>query len=106
LIDLQGKVGMKLSEIPEQDSYSYATAFIYLGANSQKELVDKFQQCRKMLKFQFEEPIPVVSPDQAQDQLPETAPQVAIQVLTSPIQLPEQHVPIPHAGGVQDLVKP
>jgi hypothetical protein len=106
LIDLQGKAGMRLSEIPEQDSYSYATAFIYLGANSQKELVDKFQQCRKMLKFQFEEPIPVVSPDQAQAQLPETAPQVAIQVLTSPLQLPQQPVPIPHTGGVQDRVKP
>ena len=106
LIDLQGKVGMKLSEIPEQDSYSYATAFIYLGANSQKELVDKFQQCRKMLKFQYEELIPLVRPDQAQAQLPETAPQLAIQVLTSPLQLPEQRVPIPHTGGVQDMVKP
>jgi hypothetical protein len=59
-----------------------------------------------MLKFQFEEPIPVVSPDQAQAQLPETAPQVAIQVLTSPLQLPQQPVPIPHTGGVQDRVKP
>ncbi|MFO7800900.1 MAG: ATP-grasp domain-containing protein [Desulfovermiculus sp.] len=106
LIDLQGKVGMKLSEIPEQDSYSYATAFIYLGANSQKELVDKFQQCRKMLKFQYEELIPLVRPDQAQAQLPETAPQVAIQVLTSPLQLPEQRAPIPHTGGVQDRMKP
>ena len=106
LIDLQGKVGMKLSEIPEQDSYSYATAFIYLGANSQKELVDKFQQCRKMLTFQFAEPIPVVTPEQAQVHLPETAPQVAIQVLTSPLHLPEQHLPIPHTGGVQDRVKP
>ncbi|WP_027370039.1 ATP-grasp domain-containing protein [Desulfovermiculus halophilus] len=106
LIDIQGKVGMKLSEIPEQDSYSYATAFIYLGANSQQELVDKFQQCRKMLTFRFEQPIPVVSPDQAQDRLPETAPQVAIQVLASPLRLPEQKVPLPNTGGVQDRIKP
>ncbi len=107
LIDLQGKVGMKLSDIPEQDSYSYATAFVYLGADSQKELVDKFQHCREMLKFQFQDQaIPVVSPDKARARLPESIPEVAIQVLTSPMELPLQEELSPHTGGVQDLVKP
>ncbi|MFO7752350.1 MAG: hypothetical protein R6V41_04440, partial [Desulfobacteraceae bacterium] len=91
LIDLQGKAGMKLSDIPEQDSYSYATAFVYLGADSQKELLQKFQQCREMLKFEYRDiTIPVVIPETAQEKIPEPEPQVAIQVHTLPVELPLQ----------------
>ncbi|MFO8031102.1 MAG: ATP-grasp domain-containing protein [Desulfohalobiaceae bacterium] len=107
LVDVQGKAGMKLSEIPEQDSYSYATAFVYLGADSQKELLEKFQKCRKMLKFQYQDlTIPVVSPERMQEKLPDSEAQVAIQVLTSPVELPVQEDLSPNLGGVQDLVKP
>ena len=89
LIDLQGKAGMKLSDIPEQDSYSYATAFVYLGADSQKELLQKFKECREMLKFQYRDiTIPLVSPEKILEEVPEPEPQVAIQVLTTPVQLP------------------
>jgi len=106
LVDVQGKVGMKLSDIPEQDSYSYATAFIYLGADSQKELLEKFKQCREMLRFQFQDlTIPAVSPEKAMEQVPESEPRVAIQVLTSPVELPLEE-DIPMAGGVQDMTKP
>jgi hypothetical protein len=106
-IDLQGKAGMKLSEIPEQDSYSYATAFIYLGADSQKELLEKYQQCRQMLTYQYQDlTIPVVSPDEARERLPEPEPMVGIQVLTSPMELPFQGDPAPGTGGVQDRVRP
>ena len=107
LIDLQGKAGMKLSEIPEQDSYSYATAFIYLGAANQKELLQKFQKCREMLRFQFQDlTIPVILPEAVQEQHPEPEPQVAIQVLTSPMELPAQEDARPQTGGVQDRVLP
>jgi len=106
-IDLQGKAGMKLSDIPEQDSYSYATAFIYLGADSQKELLEKYQQCRQMLTYQYQDlTIPVVSPDEARERLPEPEPTVGIQVLTSPMELPFQGDPAPGTGGVQDRVRP
>ncbi|MFP4391261.1 MAG: ATP-grasp domain-containing protein [Desulfohalobiaceae bacterium] len=107
LVDVQGKIGMKLSEIPEQDSYSYATAFVYLGADSQKELLEKFQKCRKMLKFQYQDlTIPAVSPEKVQQKLPDSEAQVAIQVLTSPMTLPIQEDLSPKQGGVQDMVKP
>ncbi len=106
LVDVQGKVGMKLSDIPEQDSYSYASAFIYLGADSQKELLEKFKKCREMIRFQYQDlTIPAVSAEKVLEQVPESEPMVAIQVLTSPMQLPvEENTPM--AGGVQDMVKP
>jgi hypothetical protein len=107
LVDVQGKAGMKLSEIPEQDSYSYATAFVYLGAGNQKELLQKFQKCRDMLRFQFQDlTIPVVCPEEVQERVPEPEPQVAIQVLTSPMELPVQEHAHPQTGGFQDMVRP
>ncbi|WP_291320010.1 ATP-grasp domain-containing protein [Desulfonatronospira sp.] len=106
LVDVQGKVGMKLSDIPEQDSYSYASSFIYLGADSQKDLLEKFRKCREMIRFQYQDlTIPAVSPKKIQEQAPETEPRVAIQVLTSPMELPVQE-DTPMAGGVQDMTRP
>ncbi len=106
LIDIQGKVGMKLSDIPEQDSYSYATAFIYLGADNQRELLDKYRQVREMLRFFYEDlTIPALLPEKAQQAVPETDPQIAIQVLSSPMELPVEE-DVPMAGGVQDMTKP
>lgn len=84
LIDLQGKVGMKLSEIPEQDSYSYATAFIYMGGQSQHELLENYKKCIQSLKFQYEDlTIPSVTPKA----FPEAEPQVAIQVLSTAVDI-------------------
>ncbi|MFN2268786.1 MAG: D-alanine--D-alanine ligase, partial [Desulfonatronovibrio sp.] len=107
LVDVQGKVGMKLSDIPEQDSYSYASAFIYLGAGSQKELVEKFQQCREMLKFEYQDlTVPAASAENVLEKVPETEPKVVIQVLTTPMELPVQEDLSPNQGGIQDMVKP
>ncbi|MFO7817640.1 MAG: ATP-grasp domain-containing protein [Desulfovibrionales bacterium] len=106
LIDIQGKVGMRLSDIPEQDSYSNATAFIYLGADNQKELLDKYRKVREMLRFSYEDlTIPVLLPEKAQQAVPETDPQLAIQVLSSPMELPMGE-DTAMAGGVQDMIKP
>ena len=106
LVDIQGKVGMKLSDIPEQDSYSYATAFIYLGADSQKELLEKYRKCREMLKFKYQDlTIPFPSPEKALETLPEPEPRVAVQVFTSPMELPVKEQ-TPLTGGVQDMTKP
>lgn len=98
LFDIQSKAGMKLSDIPEQASYSYATAFIYLGADSQRELLEKFRQCRKMLKFKYKDiTIPVVSPEKAVAALPDHEPRVGIEVLTSPTKLISEHDAAPDA---------
>ncbi|MFW5988782.1 MAG: ATP-grasp domain-containing protein, partial [Desulfosudaceae bacterium] len=106
LVDIQGKVGMKLSDIPEQDSYSYATAFIYLGADSQKELLEKYRKVRDMLKFRYEAlTIPAILPEKAQKDAPETEPQIAIQVLSAPMELPVKEEE-PLTGGVQDMTRP
>ena len=45
--------GMQLSELPEQDSYSYAIAYIYLGARDQQELLDKYYAILERLQFEF-----------------------------------------------------
>lgn len=50
----QVEVGMALSELLEQDSYSYAICEIYVGGNDTKDLLDKFVTCQEMLTFQFE----------------------------------------------------
>ncbi len=106
MVDVQGKLGMKLSDIPEQDSYSYASAFIYLGADSQKDLLEKFKKCREMIRFQYQDlTIPAVSPKKILEQVPESEPRVAIQVLTSPMELPVKEN-TPMAGGVQDMTRP
>lgn len=106
LIDIQGKVGMKLSDIPEQDSYSYASAFVYLGADSQKELLDKYRKVGEMLRFSYEDlTIPLPLPQKARQAAPENDPRIAVQVLSSPIELPERE-DTPLTGGMQDLLRP
>ncbi len=103
LIDLQGKVGMKLSEIPEQDSYSYATAFIYMGGQSQHELLNNYQKCIQSLKFQYQDlNIPFVAPRA----MPEADPQVAIQVLSTPVDLSAAENDIGLAQRPQDQLIP
>lgn len=50
----QVKVGMRLSDLLEQDSYSYAICQIYVGGDDTKDLLDKFVTCQEMLTFEFE----------------------------------------------------
>ena len=59
-----------------------------------------------MLRFSYEDlTIPALLPEKAQQAVPETDPQIAIQVLSSPIQLPMGE-DTPMAGGVQDMTRP
>ncbi len=53
VIKPQVEVGMKLSELLEQDSYSFAICQLYLGADDTKDLLDKYVECREMLPFEF-----------------------------------------------------
>ena len=47
--------GDRLSELAGQDSYSYKIANIYVGAQDQAELTDKYQRCVRALPFEIDE---------------------------------------------------
>ncbi len=49
--------GMRLSELLEQDSYSYAICHLFIGGEDQKELLDKYIRCQELLTFEVE-PLP------------------------------------------------
>jgi hypothetical protein len=48
------KEGQKLSELTGQDSYSYRIIVIYTGANSKKELMDKYHEILERLDIQMD----------------------------------------------------
>jgi hypothetical protein len=52
-VDLIVHTGDRLSELYDQDSYSYKLANIYIGAANETELVEKFQRCEQKLPFEF-----------------------------------------------------
>jgi len=47
------KRGMKLSELPEQDAYSYAVASVWMGAGRQSKLLWNYEQVMKRLNYEF-----------------------------------------------------
>ena len=47
------KRGMRLSELPEQDAYSYAVASVWMGANKQSKLLWNYEQVMKKLNYEF-----------------------------------------------------
>ncbi|MDG5470061.1 ATP-grasp domain-containing protein [Deltaproteobacteria bacterium IMCC39524] len=46
--------GDRLSNVADTDSYSFEYANIFIGGESEEELVGKYQQCMKRLPFEFE----------------------------------------------------
>lgn len=48
------KEGDRLSNVTDTDSYSFEYANIFIGGESEEELVGKYQQCMKRLPFEFE----------------------------------------------------
>ncbi len=55
-VDVSVTVGDRLSELHDQDSYSYAYATIYIGADDEDELIQKYEHAVAGLPFTFEEP--------------------------------------------------
>ena len=53
VIHVQVTPGMRLSELFEQDSYSYALALIYIGADSERQLLDRYRKVVDRLEFGF-----------------------------------------------------
>lgn len=45
--------GMRLSELPEQDAYSYAVASVWMGANKPSKLLWNYEQVMKRLNYEF-----------------------------------------------------
>ncbi|GAB3733967.1 ATP-grasp domain-containing protein [Amycolatopsis oliviviridis] len=56
VIDVVPKAGERLSDLPEQDSYSYELAEILIAAQSVHELEEKYERCVEGLRFEFDEP--------------------------------------------------
>lgn len=54
-IEPEVQEGHRLSDLHDQDAYSYKLAHMYIGADSQDELAAKFDRCREDLPFVFEE---------------------------------------------------
>ncbi|MFP4033746.1 MAG: acetyl-CoA carboxylase biotin carboxylase subunit family protein [Desulfococcaceae bacterium] len=47
--------GRRLSELTDQDSYSYKLAMIYMGAKDDETLLENYDRCVEMLNFEIEE---------------------------------------------------
>ena len=52
-IQLHIEEGMHLSELKDQDSYSYEIAVIFLGGDSQKELLQKYRAVQRVLPLEL-----------------------------------------------------
>lgn len=55
IVDLVAQEGERLSEMWDQDSYSYKLANIYIGAADEDELVDKYERSSAALPFTIDE---------------------------------------------------
>lgn len=55
-IDVRVKPGTVLSDLKDQDAYSYELADVFMGAANQQELLRNFSAVRKRLKFRFAKP--------------------------------------------------
>ncbi|MBP2366531.1 ATP-grasp domain-containing protein [Pseudonocardia parietis] len=54
-VDVIVDEGDRLSELPDQDSYSYKIANIYVGGSDPQELADRYRRCTELLPFEFDE---------------------------------------------------
>ena len=59
IVHPQVEAGMQLSELHEQDSYSYNLAIVYMGASSRAALRDNWVDCAQSLRFEFDRETPV-----------------------------------------------
>lgn len=55
VIALQVEVGQRLSELPEQDSYSFALAYVWMGARDETALLANYDSLAARLGFEFDE---------------------------------------------------
>ncbi|MCL7488005.1 MAG: hypothetical protein M8357_07525 [Desulfobulbaceae bacterium] len=53
---IEAREGNLLSELRDQDSYSYEIAIILLGADNHQQLLQRFARCKEILTFEFADP--------------------------------------------------
>ncbi len=46
--------GTRLDQLLEQDSYSYAICYLFIGGEDQKDLLDKYMHCQDLLTFEID----------------------------------------------------
>jgi hypothetical protein len=56
LIEVRVKKGMRLSDLVEQDAYSYALALVYVGGQDEDDLAAKYQEVVRRLGIELERP--------------------------------------------------
>jgi hypothetical protein len=54
-IEISVAEGQRLSDLPEQDSYSYELAHLFVRAHSEAEMKEKYNKCAELLPFEFDE---------------------------------------------------
>lgn len=54
-IDIVPNQGDRLSNLPGQDSYSYELADIFVGADNEPDMTDRYERCVRALHFEFDE---------------------------------------------------
>ncbi|GGX09963.1 ATP-grasp domain-containing protein [Streptomyces chryseus] len=57
-VDVVPEEGQRLSDTPQQDSYSYELAHIFTGGDSEEELREKYDRCVAALNLVFDETTP------------------------------------------------
>jgi biotin carboxylase len=45
--------GDRLSDLPQQDSYSYELAEVFVGARDEAELIEKYERCVQLLAYEI-----------------------------------------------------
>ncbi|MGW0700104.1 ATP-grasp domain-containing protein [Streptomyces sp. NPDC002867] len=55
-IDMVPEEGQRLSQMPEQDSYSYELAHVFTGGDSEEDLREKYDRCVAALDLTFNRP--------------------------------------------------
>jgi hypothetical protein len=54
-IEIVLEEGQRLSELPEQDSYSFELAQLFVAARTEHEMEQKYQECVDALRFEFDD---------------------------------------------------
>ncbi|HEY3464113.1 MAG TPA: ATP-grasp domain-containing protein [Amycolatopsis sp.] len=53
-IEIVAEAGKRLSELPEQDSYSFELAQLFVAAHTEHEMTQKYVECVAALRFEFD----------------------------------------------------
>lgn len=53
-IEIIPEAGQRLSDLPEQDSYSFELAHLFVAGHTEHEMVQKYQACVDALPFEFD----------------------------------------------------